>query len=111
MLARPHVMVDSRQEEMDRWRERGRSALGHRLVREEDALTQLRARVRALSPQRTLDRGYAVVQHAGQVVREADQVATDDRLDILVAAGRIAADVVATHRTTPTPSHERTRQA
>lgn len=111
VLARPHVMVDSRQEEMDRWRERGRSALGHRLVREEDALTQLRARVRALSPQRTLDRGYAVVQHAGQVVREADQVARDDRLDILVAAGRIAADVVATHRTTPTPSHERTRQA
>ena len=43
--------------------------------------------------------------------RDADRVATDDRLDILVAAGRIAADVVATHRTTPTPSHERTRQA
>lgn len=111
VLARPHVMVDTRQEETDRWRERGRSALGHRLVREEDALTQLRARVRALSPQRTLDRGYAVVQHAGQVVRDADQVAPDDRLDILVAVGRITADVVATHRPTPTPSHERTRQA
>ncbi|MPZ04786.1 exodeoxyribonuclease VII large subunit, partial [Micrococcus luteus] len=31
VLARPQVMVDTRQEETDRWRERGRSALGHRL--------------------------------------------------------------------------------
>ena len=91
VLARPHVMVDTRQEETDRWRERGRSALGHRLVREEDALTQLRARVRALSPQRTLDRGYAVVQDdRGAVVRGTDQVAVDDELTVRLAAGELS---------------------
>ena len=100
VLAHPHVMVDARAEDLGRWRERGRVALGHRLAREADAVAALRARVRALSPQQTLDRGYAVVQHAGRVVRRADEVAPGAHLDILVAAGRLDADVTATH--TPT---------
>lgn len=100
VLAHPHVMVDARAEDLGRWRERARMSLGHRLARETDAVAALRARVRALSPQQTLDRGYAVVQHAGRVVRRADEVAPGAHLDILVAAGRLEADVTDTH--TPT---------
>ncbi len=100
VLAHPHVMVDARAEDLGRWRERARMSLGHRLAREADAVAALRARVRALSPQQTLDRGYAVVQHAGRVVRRADEVAPGAHLDILVAAGRLEADVTDTH--TPT---------
>ena len=100
VLAHPHVRVDARAEDLGRWRERARMSLGHRLARETDAVAALRARVRALSPQQTLDRGYAVVQHAGRVVRRADEVAPGAHLDILVAAGRLEADVTDTH--TPT---------
>ncbi|CAM3609335.1 exodeoxyribonuclease VII large subunit [Micrococcus flavus] len=100
VLAHPHVMVDARAEDLGRWRERARVSLGHRLARESDAVAALRARVRALSPQQTLDRGYAVVQHAGRVVRRADEVSPGSHLDILVAAGRLEADVTDTH--TPT---------
>ncbi|MDY6055804.1 exodeoxyribonuclease VII large subunit [Micrococcus sp.] len=99
VLARPEVMVDGREEDLGRWRERGRAGLGHRLVREAEAVAQLRARVRALSPQQTLDRGYAVIQHRGALVRRAQDAAPGDRLDILVAAGRIGAQVT---DTTPT---------
>ncbi|SOD75141.1 exodeoxyribonuclease VII large subunit [Jatrophihabitans sp. GAS493] len=58
-------------------------------------LEHVQARVRALSPQATLDRGYAVVQTAdGTVVRAAPQAVGE--LRIRVAAGSFLA--------TPTPS-------
>jgi exodeoxyribonuclease VII large subunit len=105
VMAQPERMVAERAEDLDRWRERARTSLGGRLDREHDAVGHLRARVRSLSPQRTLDRGYAVVQHAGAVVRRADQVAVGDPLDILVAAGRIGAtttDTTSTDTINPT---------
>ncbi|MGO1885272.1 MAG: exodeoxyribonuclease VII large subunit, partial [Citricoccus sp.] len=103
VLAQPERMVDERAQDLDRFRERARTSLGGRLEREQDAVGHLRARVRSLSPQRTLDRGYAVVRHhggtggpgvagvAGDVVRDAGQVAVGAHLDILVASGRIGA--------------------
>ena len=107
VLAHPHVMVDTRTEDLGRWQERGRVALGHRLAREADAVSALRAQVRALSPQQTLDRGYAVVQHAGHVVRRAEDVTPGDDLDVLVAAGRIEAYVTdVTPVETPSPTQE-----
>ena len=52
--------------------ERARRTLGHLLDRAEDELTHTRARVVALSPAATLQRGYAVLQRAdGTVVRAA----------------------------------------
>ena len=54
------------------------------------------ARVRALSPAATLDRGYAVVQHAdGTVVRDPAQVGVGDPLSIRVAGGRFTARTTA----------------
>jgi exodeoxyribonuclease VII large subunit len=56
-------------------------------------LEHVRARVRALSPQSTLDRGYAVVQRAdGAVVRDPDEAT--GRLRIRVASGEFDADPV-----------------
>jgi exodeoxyribonuclease VII large subunit len=53
-------------------------------------LAHVRARVVALSPQATLDRGYAVVQHRdGRVVRSADDVGAGEPLDVRVSAGRL----------------------
>jgi exodeoxyribonuclease VII large subunit len=56
-------------------------------------IEHVRARVRALSPQSTLDRGYAVVQRAdGSVVRDPAEAA--GRLRVRVAAGEFEADPV-----------------
>ena len=97
VLARPQVMVDSRAEEVSGLTERVRRSLGLRLDREADAVDHLLARVRSLSPQQTLDRGYAVVRHGDAVVRDAADVAVGADLDVLVASGRLDAQVTAVH--------------
>jgi exodeoxyribonuclease VII large subunit len=69
-------------------------------VRAADQLVHLKAQVRALSPQKTLDRGYAVVQLAGSaagpgahrdVVRHPEQAPAGTDLTIRVAGGRFNA--------------------
>lgn len=97
VMAQPQRLVSDRAEDLQRLVERSRTALASALTREADVVGHLRARVRSLSPQHTLDRGYAVVQHAGEVIRRADQVNAGDALDILVAAGRIGATTTGTH--------------
>jgi exodeoxyribonuclease VII large subunit len=67
------------------------------VVRALDQVHHLRAQVRALSPQKTLDRGYAVVQIIGEdqaghtVVTSPEQVPEDTPLSIRVANGRFRA--------------------
>ena len=61
-------------------------------------LTHLRQTLRALSPQSTLDRGYAVVQTAsGSVARDAVALAAGDALLVTLASGTLDAEVRATH--------------
>ena len=56
----------------------------------EQWLAGARARVAALSPAATLERGYAVVQRAdGALVRDPAEVADDERLQVRVAGGRL----------------------
>jgi exodeoxyribonuclease VII large subunit len=53
-----------------------------------DVITSLLARARAMSPQATLDRGYAVVQsEQGVVIRSAASVKRGDRLRLRLAEG------------------------
>ena len=52
------------------------------------------ARLRALSPAATLQRGYAIVQRPdGTVVRAPDQVTKGDPLRVRLAGGELAATV------------------
>ena len=62
VLAAPHVLVDAQHDALTHLRERADRALRHRLDREHDTVGHHRARVRALSPLATLERGYAVAQ-------------------------------------------------
>ena len=56
-----------------------------------DQVGHLRAQVRTLSPQSTLDRGYAVVQHRdGRVVTDQAEVEVDELLRVRVARGDFA---------------------
>jgi exodeoxyribonuclease VII large subunit len=86
-----HDRLGREAEETDRLRERARRRLGGFLEAAVADLEHVRARVRALSPQATLERGYAVVQRDdGTVVREPADAS--GRLRIRVAGGEFAAD-------------------
>lgn len=87
-IERPHRMVEEREEQITALLERGRRTLGHLLDRADSELTHTLARVVALSPKATLERGYAVLQRAdGTAVRSPDEVAADEALRARVAEG------------------------
>lgn len=94
VLSQPDGMILVREEDLDRWRSRAWSAVNTATLRAQDAVTQMRARVRALSPQHTLDRGYAVVQtNDGHVVTESDSVKTKQQLAVRLASGELGVTV------------------
>jgi exodeoxyribonuclease VII large subunit len=94
-MARPHRMVEEREEQIGALVDRSRRTLRHRLERAEDELEHTRARVVALSPAATLKRGYAVLQHEdGTAVRAADEVADEEKLRARVAEGEFTVRAV-----------------
>lgn len=93
-MARPRLMVDERREQVDGLVDRARRCLRHRLDHADSELRHTRARVVALSPAATLERGYAVIQREdGSVVRAADQVEDDEKLRARVAEGEFTVRV------------------
>ena len=97
VLAAPHRLVDSRAEELSRYVARGEE-LAHRIVeRAEVTSADLRSRLRSLSPQATLDRGYAIAQLAdGSVLRSVTAAAAGTELTLLLADGQVPAVVAET---------------
>jgi exodeoxyribonuclease VII large subunit len=94
VLARPELMIEGRSEDVAALRERAGRYLAHRLDRGTEELTHTLARLRALSPAATLERGYAIVQRPdGTVVREPAQVTSGDPLRVRLAGGELAATV------------------
>ena len=94
VLAHPHRMVDERAAEVSALLERSRRTLDHRLERAAGELSHTLARVVALSPAATLQRGYAVLQREdGAVVRDPAQVAEGEALRARVAGGEFAVTV------------------
>ena len=96
LLSRP-VMTDRaaiitrHREEVTGLAERGRRRLVERLARERDRSDQQLRHLRAVSPQHTLERGYAVVRHAdGRIVRGLEEVEADELLRVTVARGDFA---------------------
>ena len=77
---------------VDGLRSRARRTVLAGLAAAEADLAHSRARVAALSPAATLERGYAVVQAAdGTVVRDPADVAAGDALRLRVAGGSLDA--------------------
>jgi exodeoxyribonuclease VII large subunit len=63
------------------------------LERRRAALDQAAGRLRALSPHATLERGYAIVRAAGEIVRAGSQVNTGTRVDVELGTGGFGARV------------------
>src|SRR5699024_9389340 len=100
VMVQPSTMINTRAEEIELILARSRATLGHLLHRATDHIDQLKARVRSLSPQHTLNRGYAVVHHNNTILRDTAEVDVGDNLDILVAAGRLGATTTSVAETT-----------
>ena len=88
----PHVLITSRAEIIAGLRDRSNRSFGASLKLAKEELKQVKARVRALSPQATLDRGYSVVQLAdGQIVTDPKKLKQGDELRLRLAKGETKA--------------------
>jgi exodeoxyribonuclease VII large subunit len=94
VLRDPAVMITSRLEIVNGLRDRSIRSFQSRLAIAQEELLQVTARVRALSPQATLDRGYAVVQLAdGSIARDSTALTDGEKLRIRLAQGETSAMV------------------
>jgi exodeoxyribonuclease VII large subunit len=90
----PHVLITTRAEVIAGLRDRSNRSFGASLKLAKEELKQIKARVRALSPQSTLDRGYSVVQLAdGQIVTDPKKLKAGDELRLRLAKGETKATV------------------
>jgi len=88
VMADPVALVRVRRQELATLRSRGATRLETRLHRAADEAEHLRRQVVALSPQSTLERGYAVVQHRdGRIVMDREDVGVGELLRVRVARG------------------------
>ena len=88
----PLVLITTRAEIIAGLRDRSNRSFAHQLKLAKEELKQIKARVRALSPQATLDRGYSVVQLAdGQIVTDPKKLKQGDLLRLRLAKGETQA--------------------
>lgn len=88
----PHVLLTTRAQIVADLRDRSNRSFASQLKMAKEELKQIKARVRALSPQSTLDRGYSVVQLAdGQIVTDPKKLKTGDILRLRLAKGETKA--------------------
>ena len=95
VLAGPGAVLDSHRVQLEHSTTHMRHAIERRLAAETQTLTQARASLTALSPQGTLDRGYAMLKLPdGSLVRDASQVPKGSLVEGIVARGRLLAQVI-----------------
>lgn len=92
ILANPFTLVDERALQISQLEQNLSSQISNTLEKQQLLTTGLRGQVRALSPQLTLDRGYAVVRDlAGHVLTEPKQAKTGQKLKITLSRGDLGA--------------------
>ena len=91
-LSTVSTKIEREFERIDTVMRRTLTSLTHKVELNKGAISQLHAQLRALSPQKVLDRGYAVVQQADRkILRNADDSISGEELSIRLAAGEILA--------------------
>ncbi len=94
VLKDPMVLVTTRREIITGLRDRSHRSTSHAVDLAREELLHIYARVRSLSPQSTLDRGYSVVQRRdGSIARDPKELTAGERLRIRLALGEIGAVV------------------
>lgn len=94
VLAGSTWLVDSRADELGRYVVRSADLIERMIERSHTRIADLRSQLRALSPQRTLDRGYAIAQLPdGTVLRSERDAIVGTPLLLTLADGTAAATV------------------
>ena len=94
VMADPGRIVSDRAEELTRWVARGSELVDYALERAGHRVVELRAQLRALSPQATLERGYAIPRlESGAVLRSAAEAEPGLRLRLTLSDGEVGATV------------------
>jgi exodeoxyribonuclease VII large subunit len=92
ILANPFTLVDERAIQISQLEQSLSSQINNALEKQQLLISGLRGQVRALSPQLTLDRGYAVVRDLdGHVLTEPKQAKTGQKLKITFSRGDLGA--------------------
>jgi exodeoxyribonuclease VII large subunit len=96
VLAGSDWIVDSRAEELGRWVQRSGEVVDLLVDRSHTRVAELRSQLRALSPQRTLDRGYTIAQlPGGGVLRSTKDAVPGTALLLTLSDGKAGAIVTA----------------
>lgn len=94
----PMVMVTTRHDQLKALRDRALRGFASLIEIEKKELKGVRDHLRSLSPQSTMDRGYAVVQLTdGKILRDATKLKAGTALRIRVAKGETSATVTASN--------------
>lgn len=94
VLVNPVWLVDSRAEELGRYVSRSHELMQRLVERAEVSVTDLASHLRALSPQATLDRGYAIAQlPGGHILRDSANAVSGNSILLTLAAGTTRATV------------------
>ncbi|GAB2967456.1 exodeoxyribonuclease VII large subunit [Frigoribacterium salinisoli] len=92
VLASPQTLVDQRADEVVRYVARGEELLERTIERARTRVSELTAQLRALSPQGTLSRGYAIAQLPdGTALRSPDDAPDGTALVLTVEGGSVDA--------------------
>ncbi|CAB4647508.1 unannotated protein [freshwater metagenome] len=90
----PMVIVTSRVDQISTARDRAARTMTALIDSEKRELKQVRAHLRSLSPQSTLDRGYSVATlEGGAIARDAAKIPAGSNLTIRLAKGSLEATV------------------
>jgi exodeoxyribonuclease VII large subunit len=93
LRAAPRLVLERQGQRVERAHERLRRAPALAVERKRAALESTAGRLRVLSPQKTLQRGYAIVRTESKVVTASSEVAAGMRVDVRLAEGAFGARV------------------
>lgn len=94
VLAEPLTLVSAHENDLQMLRRRSLQATNGLVLQAQNEIHHLRSQARSLSPLRTLERGYAVVQSdQGQAIRDAAEVSAGNTVHVRVARGRFDAEI------------------
>lgn len=94
VLANPVSLVDAHADELSRYVSRSNELMERAIEKAHSGVTELTGQLRALSPQRTLQRGYAIAQLPdGTAVRSTADAPDGTELLLTVADGKISTTV------------------
>jgi exodeoxyribonuclease VII large subunit len=95
VLTDPTATFGRRYDQLSELKHRAHRAIGSTIDRESALVGHHLARVRAMSPQATLERGYSILlDSSGAAVRSVEQVTTDQDLQAQLAEGQLVVKVL-----------------